>query len=719
MRKTGAGLLFYAVGVSGLLVSGCAKEVKVDPNEVNPVARGAAVQFDPSRGAIPFPNNLIRNPETGKLALPSQCGESPLQTDARVNGLNTLNGFASLQPAMRITFDKPVDVASLGLGTASQKIKLMKRLTGTTPSDPATAASIPFVVIPGTQKAFSADCKTSVDVPNLTLVASILDSNSTYVVVVLNGIKATDGTEFGATAVWALARQQQNPVTIEQGVITRNATPFDASSAAGRATILGLDLLWKAHARALGFASAALAPSGIKREDINVAFEFTTQDNRTWADPANGLAATAIDPSTGLPVSAEAAVTTVAGGDAALTVEQIFDSASAGLCAQVSCHLTVAEVVSGSFSSPVFQLEDDRAVPSVFADPYHPDVLATRQVKFLGFVPTAPLESFRTVIFAHGFTRKKEDLFAIASQFAAKGIATVAIDWPLHGERALQTIVDESIGCAEGADPTNNLQLQCFAPILSLSLPTTRDNLRQGAVDVQQLAKVLASCGTEHCGSLKVDATKIGFIGQSLGALIGTSVVANTPEIRAAVLNVGGGLLVDVLLNSKKIEVICPVVNGLISAGMLQGVPYPEDGALCLEDSWRTHPATLQFAALARWILDPADGANFARLLAAPTAPRVLLQEVVNDTVVPNVATSNFGTLLGLRPNVAATATAIPTTASPLAGEKAHIFLRYVTEDGVNTFNHGSLLAPADGVPGALGTTQMQTDAITFLDVNL
>jgi alpha-beta hydrolase superfamily lysophospholipase len=37
------------------------------------------------------------------------------------------------------------------------------------------------------------------------------------------------------------------------------------------------------------------------------------------------------------------------------------------------------------------------------------------------------------VIFQHGITRNRTDIFAIASTFAAAGFVTVAIDLPLHG----------------------------------------------------------------------------------------------------------------------------------------------------------------------------------------------------------------------------------------------------------------------------------------------
>jgi hypothetical protein len=84
---------------------------------------------------------------------------------------------------------------------------------------------------------------------------------------------------------------------------------------------------------------------------------------------------------------------------------------------------------------------------------------------------------------------------------------------------------------------------------------------------------------------------------------------------------------------------------------------------------------------------------------------------------VPNVATDQLGALLGLTatPANVNTGEATPTISAtaPASG-----WIDY--ESGTaNVYGHGSLLAPAPGEEGAAATAQMQTDAITFLSVNL
>ncbi|HNL81006.1 MAG TPA: hypothetical protein PKL69_11785, partial [Agitococcus sp.] len=135
----------------------------------------------------------------------------------------------------------------------------------------------------------------------------------------------------------------------------------------------------------------------------------------------------------------------------------------------------------------------------------------------------APDTGWPVVIFQHGITRNRTDVFAVASTFSAAGFVTVAIDLPLHGLpqdnpfyknlilekvieatgntalRAFETnnertfdadFVNNATGAA-GADKTADGSGTHF---INLASPiTTRDNLRQGASDILVLAKSLSN----------------------------------------------------------------------------------------------------------------------------------------------------------------------------------------------------------------------------------
>jgi hypothetical protein len=103
-----------------------------------------------------------------------------------------------------------------------------------------------------------------------------------------------------------------------------------------------------------------------------------------------------------------------------------------------------------------------------------------------------------------------------------------------------------------------------------------------------------------------VDPAKVYFAGQSLGAIHGTVDVATNPRISRAVLNVGGGTIVDIFTTSPAFSTS---TNALLAGLGIQ------PGA---------NSAYFQFLVVAKTILDPADAVNFAGHLQANTLPNLL-----------------------------------------------------------------------------------------------
>jgi len=91
---------------------------------------------------------------------------------------------------------------------------------------------------------------------------------------------------------------------------------------------------------------------------------------------------------------------------------------------------------------------------------------------------------------------------------------------------------------------------------------------------------------------------------------------------------------------------------------------------------------------------------------------------------VPNVATDAEGALVGLAPGTADPFTGTEAPSATIAQSfNANHWVRYPTlpPNGPfpgNAFVHGSLLAPAGGAAGALGTGRMQKDALAYLLLN-
>ena len=778
--------------------SGC-PDIKTDPNEVG---GGPMVEFDPAKSLatkaryIPFPNDLVRDPATGKIALPPQACESTTSKQTREQILNKLDGFGTYETAMQVTFTADVDPATLvAAGGADDTVVMYQRTNGGTQLDPASATKIPIVVIPGhTLRQLDGKCTEPDTVSSITIVPRVpLKQKSTYVVALEKGIKAASGDDFAASYTWDLVNSKDDPVTVDdRGNVISDRTPLDPADPDQLAQLIALDGMWKLHAPSLAFLDAV--PNARTRADTLVAFQFTTQ---TTADPLDPMVAgsPAASLSTSGFIAGPGSVTATTFPSTATALCSGSDNATqcflklalggcspkttgctstnyntgVGLCNALGC-ANIGDVLGGGVLTTIYQtpqtnpLAGGSSIPGPWSDPVNPAMQSGYPLQVLVVVPTGtmPAAGWPTIVFGHGLGSSKEALFAIAASFARAGFASVAIDFQGHGSRATRVSKDPALGCIGSCfdntgtmyakacdtvmdcnDPANDTcgqagnpvgmppspteALQCYAPFLSPDLATTRDGIRQTVLDLHRLMNALKTCGTAPCNGFQVDTSKIQYTGQSLGSIIGTTFVGTSPGIKGGVLNVGAVGWADVLENTQNLTIRCSLVNGLIDAGILTGDKWTGGTTgLCTTDAWKLQPGYQTFAAIGRWVLDPADPANFASKTATK---RFLIQEVVDDQVVPNVATDRQGALVGLGGMDQVGDMYLPPgntgPSAALANPLKNLWVKYPTlpPDGAtsfpgNTFEHPSLLRPSSGIAGQLGTARLQTDAIFFLGAN-
>ncbi len=178
------------------------------------------------------------------------------------------------------------------------------------------------------------------------------------------------------------------------------------------------------------------------------------------------------------------------------------------------------------------------------------DPLNFATISYHVFLPrvTDPSAKIPVVIYGHG---SGDGQFGaptvIASTLAKAGFATLAIDIVGYGFGPdSKTVLTDSSGTYTVKSPGRSLAVpggffvpgagcQAFGPI------AVRDCLRQSAVDVMALVQNIKA---DRLG-LNLDPKRIYFVGQSLGSFMGTLVHAVDPDIRAAVINVGGDSVVD------------------------------------------------------------------------------------------------------------------------------------------------------------------------------
>ncbi len=170
----------------------------------------------------------------------------------------------------------------------------------------------------------------------------------------------------------------------------------------------------------------------------------------------------------------------------------------------------------------------------------------------------------------------------------------------------------------------------------------TRDNIRQQVISHGQLARVIATAGpagintTPPGTAVKLDPTKISYVGQSLGSFLGALYTAVAPEVGNTALDVAGS---DWVLNLLTSPSFAAQKNAFIAGLAAQGIA-------------QNSPTYDQFLGIAKWIIDPADPVNAAYYLThsaklpAPLPPninpatrRALVQWILDDQVVVNPTT--------------------------------------------------------------------------------
>jgi pimeloyl-ACP methyl ester carboxylesterase len=191
-----------------------------------------------------------------------------------------------------------------------------------------------------------------------------------------------------------------------------------------------------------------------------------------------------------------------------------------------------------------------------------PATTAPLQIPVLMTVPNAksgqskPANGWPVVIFQHGITRDRTDLFLLADALSFAGFATVAIDQPLHGvtdttspfylkglERTFDLDMVNNTTGAAGPDGKIDASGSYF--LNPKYLLTTRDNFREAAEDLRQLTATLPLVDLNGDGKPDLDTGHIRFVGHSLGAITGATFLGIEDNVTSATLGMGGGGLAE------------------------------------------------------------------------------------------------------------------------------------------------------------------------------
>ncbi|MDX1571183.1 MAG: hypothetical protein R3200_11905 [Xanthomonadales bacterium] len=654
-------------------------------------------RFDPSSAVVPFPTNLLFS-GTDDLTLNIPIDDPSAPEAGPLIALNSLDGW-STTATWSTSFDGRIDESTVVPGQSVRWFEVQLNQPGGAP------IGIVRELVPGVDFVTTVSASDP-DQPSIVLVPlRPLDEITSYMVVITDDVTDTRGNDATPSQVYFLA-QRTSPLVDAQG---QSTDPL-----LDNATARALEPL-----RQLTNAQEAVAASaGIPRSEIVISWVATTQSITTVTSAAASLAGAQFSQFAPTPID-----TSFVGGagiaDISIGIMSIPYYLDAPSASNPTAPLTTFwEAEPGAYVPPFDQLGfNPNSTNITYLNPF-PRLKSTQNIPVLVTTPNAgsgmakPDSGWPVVIFAHGLTRNRLDMLAIADSMALAGFATIAIDFPAHG---IGSTIDPTTG--DILSPANNplyIENTPFGAIASertfdvdfvnnrtgapgpdgaidasgatainlQNLRVIRDGFRQAAVDHAALARTIPTMDLDGDGTPDFDGARIRFIGQSLGSLQGVQFLAVEPTVQVGVLNVTGASPIAILLTS-------PTFSPRVLAGLAQAGIRPGTDAFN------------QFVFAAQTIVDPGDPINWAE--AATTAnDAILAQLVLADQVVPNT-TPGFP-LGGGEPLVRELGLApISETTQSTSGIKG--VTRFIAGD------HGSLLSPAASLEV---TAEMQGEAASF-----
>ncbi len=663
------GPLFAAFASGALLLAGCSGGSGTDADDIGPtdtssgsLPGGSTVPPSPSglhplfqvaQGLLPYPTDLYYSGTTdGTLNISPANSLIPAQA-----ALNSIDGYGVNTP-IRARFSGAVNAASL---TAASVRVVRVNIDNTTKATVGVAG----VLVPGVD--YSVGLAPDAGVGNQIveirplrpLVPSTGATNNGYLVLLTNGI--TDAA--GAAAV-----PDTDYATIKNALAGGAACPSISN-----ATMNGVCRLTGAHLQ-------IAAGVGLNPANVILSFSFSTGSTR---DSLAAVAAT---------VTAQAIVVQATG----LNTSQV-NPALPGVAdvysgvLQIPYYLSKTAPLTGFWQGNPSPVGGTRLLTRFNPVPVATETLS---IPLLATVPNAasgrtkPPAGWPVVVFQHGITGNRTNMLGLADSFAAQGFVVVAIDQPLHGitdpmnplyqqanERTFNMDVMNNATGAAGPDGVIDSSGASFINLSSLL--TARDNLREASADLMTLVRSVGNLDVSGDAVADIDATRIHFVGQSLGSIVAIPWLSMPGAVQTATLSVPGGLVTQLLRDS---PTFAPRINaGLAAQGLVPGTTLYN-----------------QFFRDAQNVIEAGDPINY--MAAAAAARPILLHQVIGDTVIPNSATQRLIDIA-----------ALPKVGTPGANPVSRAYVNFTA--GV----HSSLLDPTASLAA---TVEMQTQAVTFAVTN-
>ena len=492
------------------------------------LAAGVSVRLDfSSPSTSPFPSDRFTQPDWTqntfkRVKLPKPDCAVQVSDCADIEVINTLDGF-NTQPRITVPFTGDIDPSSVTSETV-YLVNLGDTLSG-----------LGFGQRVGINQV-------SWDVAGKTLVFEsdeLLQEHSRYVLVVTTGVRDAAGDPIEAGR-WGRFRQAPSDEDLKDRDLMdyrKSLMDGEHSARSARHRIAALSLFTtqsiSADLRKIHRQIAQSNPSPVN-------FMIGNRGSTRAVFPTSGITGIQWAQQTG--------------------VAPAFTSTAVPVGALNVMPGAVGRVAFGKFRSPDYE-NAAKVIPATGTLSGHPAPQGSNELVVELFLPSGPRPAggWPVAIFGHGFTDSMYGApWTVASVFASKGVATMAINVVGHGFGSLGSLtVNSTTGApvivpsgGRGVDQDGNGTIDSTEGVNAVgsqAIISSRDGLRQTVVDLMQLVRqIQVGVDVDGDGSVDLDRNRIYYAGQSFGGIYGTIFLGVEGGIRAGVPNVPGGSITEV-----------------------------------------------------------------------------------------------------------------------------------------------------------------------------
>lgn len=605
---------------------------------------GVHVKFDPgqgaamSLGAIPWPDDLYL--QEGHVSLSDPPGSPSDYTRSLRMSLTELDGFGIATPVY-FYLDGAIDADSLPQ-TAEESV--------------GPRASVFLIdADTGSPDAFQrvrAEMQWSPDEARLALRPALghpLTPGRRYAAIVTRRVKDTNGQPLAPSPKFAAVRDPSvslNDARLMQ--VRAEYTPV----------------------------LETLAKGDTAREDVVGMAVFRVQTTNTDLQDARRIVRNGSPPSAANVVRVDASA-----------LDRVFGDVNDPSMGGAAAHDQLSGIVHGTLPSPNFVSATVKVHGSWARDETGAlQVKRTDDVPFTIFIPKGDAPS-TVVLYQHQRDHERSDAVFVANELARRNIATFAIDAPFQGLRAKSEatrgvdtrnrFTGAQVADRFGDEPgdffgTQDAQgnLQPFHPFYA------RDALRQGVVDLMTAVRYLDEGDLSEispASQKQFDVRRFGFIGEDVGAQMGTMLAPFEPKLLALALFAPSAFVAQGFALNADDQQLFGMLASLLGRDP-SNIDYDRDA-----------PAFWPELSVFETLLGRGEPMAYASLLRRASVNAWMLM-ALNDETTSNVSTEAFAVALG---------------ASYLGGEA-----RWVGDLGMQPAQSGDVVS---------GNFQIENDHVTRL----